>query len=477
VVLEGSSLPPAVVDEATRPFIGRTIDALAASRITGALAAAYAKSQIALYLVQVPAQDFGQDGVLRLRATEGYVGEVVLQGPIQGRDMSLARAYLGKLAAEKPLKRRSLQRYVALIRDIPELNAEVQLKETTELGRMRLEVTARPRTVRFGLAVNNRGTALLGRTQVQGDLNLYSLLRQGDQTRLSLAVPTQARRFQYYSAFHSTPLGTEGTTLSLNLGYLRTRPAFYDLRGNAYSAGVQLSHPLVRTAEKSLYLTAGLDGLNSSNALFGQRLSTDRTRTARLGAAFNWEKPNRYLGASATLSRGLGDVFGGRTLNAQGVDLEFTKLNLRAAFNTRVGKPFVIRLNVAGQMTGDRLPGSEQFALGGEEFGRAYEAALVAGDRAVAGSAEFALRPRKGLPKRIEGSEAYLFMDGGRVSYLARYGFPTQRLNLGSYGGGIRLAVVRRVELQLEAARTMPNKAEFLDRKDTRLIFATRTLF
>lgn len=74
-------------------------------------------------------------------------------------------------------------------------------------------------------------------------------------------------------------------------------------------------------------------------------------------------------------------------------------------------------------------------------------------------------------------SEAYVFVDGGSVWYEARYGFPTQKLSLGSAGGGFRLAVASKTEFQLEAARTLPNVTPFLDRNDTRVIFSVRTIF
>lgn len=476
VRVEGSSLPAPAIEAITRTFVGQRVNGEGVNRIADAVAGAYAKGPIALYTVTVPEQDFA-GGVLRLAAVEGHIAETVIQGEIGGRDMSLVRAYAAQLTSETPLTRRTLQRYVQLIRDIPELNPDVQILPGQTLGEVRLQLTVRPRTFRFGVAVNNRGTALLGRTQVEVDAYAYSLFRQGDQTRLTFAAPTQIDRFQYYAASHRTPIGTNGGTFQVNAGYLRTKPAFADLNGHAYSGGVQFSLPAVRSFSDAVYVTIGLDGLNSDNALFGQRLSQDRTRALRLAASYSHETQNSFFAVFGSGSVGLGDALGGRTLNPEGSELDFKKFNAKALYNTRVAKHFVVRGAVAGQISGDRLPGSEQFALGGDEFGRGYEAALISGDKAVAGSLELALRPQSGLPQLLNGSELYGFIDGGKVWYRARYGFPTDTLKLASVGGGVRVAVKQKVELQVEAARGLTNPLFFIDRKDTRVIFAVRSIF
>jgi hemolysin activation/secretion protein len=476
VRVEGSSLPAAAIEAVTHRFVGSSVDGEGVNRIADAVAAAYKGGPVALYTVTVPAQDFA-GGVLRLTAVEGRIVEAVIQGNVGDRDMGLVRGYVARLTAETPLTRRTLERYIQLIRDVPELNADIQLVPSATLGEVRLQLTLHPRTARFAIAVNNRGTALLGRTQFEGDAYLYSLFRQGDQTRLTVAVPDHPERFQYYAATHRTPIGTDGMTAQVNVGYLRTRPDFLDLNGHAYSAGFQLSHPLVRSFSDAVFVTLGIDGLNSDNALFGQYLSQDRTRAVRAAVSYGHETPDSFFNVSGSASLGLGGALGARTLNPQGTELDFKKLNAKAIYNTRVARQFVLRLDVAGQLSGDRLPGSEQFALGGDEFGRAYEAALVSGDKAVAGSLELAFRPQTGLPAVLSGSELYGFVDGGEVWYRARYGFPTDRLKVASAGGGVRVALAQKVEIQVEAARGLTNPVFFLDRKDTRVVAAIRTIF
>jgi hemolysin activation/secretion protein len=474
VEVAGSTLPPTVLIQATQPFVGRTLDAAGLQQLSDAVAQAYAKSDIGLYTVIVPEQDF-KAGVVHLTAIEGFVQDVVVDGPQDARHRALIDRYVDKMRRERPLTRRSLQRYVSLIRDIPGLRPEVDLVSGDRQGAVKVRVKTRPRTVQAGLGVNNRGTAYLGRTQVQGDVYLSSLATQGDQLRLTAAAPTEKNLFRYYAASYSAPIAATGATLQANAGYLRTRPANTGLKGRARSAGVQVAYPVVRGFDRNLYVTLGLDGLNSDNAFLGYTFSDDRTRAIRASLAYSRIRPKSFAAASAAVSRGLKGL-GARTGDPNLAKLAFTKVNGRLAFNRQIAKPLILRLAAAGQYSHDRLPGSEQFALGGEEFGRAYEASIIAGDYGYAGSVELAFRPQ-GLPDAVAGSEAYGFLDGGKVWHRGRYGLPTASQDLESAGAGLRIAVKQKAVIQLEAAKGLTQPVYYLDRKRWRGVFSVKSLF
>src|SRR3546814_7928692 len=99
-----------------------------------------------------------------------------------------------------------LERYLSLIRDIPGLETEVQLLNLQTAGAVRLVLTLKHDDLDFGLVVNNRGIANLGRTQVQANATANSLFRQGDQTRLTVSLPTDVERFQSRSEEHTSEL-------------------------------------------------------------------------------------------------------------------------------------------------------------------------------------------------------------------------------------------------------------------------------
>ena len=184
--VSGASVPADLITSATKPFIGQTMDADGIQKIAAALSDTYAKSNIALYTIVVPGQDFA-GGALNVRIVEGYIEHVDIQG--QG-DVDLVKAYAEKLTGEHPLSRATLQRYVSLIRDIPGLKADIQLLAGSAAGATRMVIKLDQRDFKIGLSLNNNGNPLLGRTQPQVDLVGYGLLREGEQTTLSLSTAT-----------------------------------------------------------------------------------------------------------------------------------------------------------------------------------------------------------------------------------------------------------------------------------------------
>ena len=447
VVVEGSSLPRARLDGAFAGLIGRPLGQQTIEAAAKAAADLYERSDIALYTIAAPRQDL-TSGVLRLQAIEGYIAQTALQGDVKGRDLKLVAAHAERLTTEKPLKRKTLERRLSLIRDIPGLTAEARLLPGKAPGSVVLVLDLKQRGPTLNLSVNNRGSSLLGRTQLQADLDLYSTFRQGDQTRLTLGLPTDWDRFQYYAVQHSQPIGADGLRLQVSGGYFRTRPD-NGTKGKATFGGAQLTYPLIRSYEHNLYLTGALDGIDSENAVFGQGVATERTRVARAAAAWSLAKPKSQASASATGSFGI-DGLGARTTTGI-ADADFVKANLRGGYDQALGDRFVVRLRAAGQFTSDLLPSSEQFSVGGSEFGRAFEQSIVLGDTGAAGSAELAWRP-PGLPKALDGSEIYGFADAAQVTQTGRFGAPDRDYDLASTGGGVRLAFGKKGGLGLEGA-------------------------
>lgn len=471
VTVEGSSLPKAAFDLAFAPFIGRPLSRAAIQEIAEAAGAVYRRSGMALYTVNAFDQDLSK-GELRLTALEGHVAQVALQGDVRDRDLKLVTAYADALASERPLRRETLERHLSLIRDIPGLSAEAELRPSATPDALILVLTLKQRRSDLALSIDNRGSDILGRTQLQADLSLYGLTRQGDETRLTLAAPTDVRRFQYLALTHSQPIGFDGLRAQVSVGALRTRPKGFPIKGRATTAGAQLSYPLIRSYEQNLILTGAIDALNSTNAVFGQGVSSERTRVVRAAAAWSRTAPRSALSAGATLSAGL-DGLGARVSPGL-ADTSFRKLNLRVSADRALARQAVARLRLGAQLTGDALPDSEKFALGGAAFGRAFEQAAYLGDRAAAAAVEVAWRPV--LPGRLNGSEAYGFVDRAQAVIKRRPGlFDGVTYDTGSAGLGVRVAMNADTAVGVEGAYAYraPTRAE---EKAWRLGFTLRTI-
>ena len=474
VVVDASSLAPGELAAAWRPFVGHLLDTNSLPRITEALEAVYARADIAMYAVTVETQDVA-NGVLRIRMLEGSVERAEITAVAGARNRALVQRYVDKIVAERPLRQSTLQRYVSATRDIPGLDSQVRLETGDADGGMRMKLALRPHPVQLGLAINNQGVAYLGRTQVQADLYFNSVLRQGDQTRLTVAAPWETRLLQSYSVEQVEPIGANGLVATLSANYLRTRPKDTDLLGHATTVGVQLSYPLLRSYDQSLVVSLGADGVNNQNAFLGFTFADDRTRALRATVAYDRQAGRLLLAARGALSLGI-DGLGARATERGSGNPDFRKLNGKVGASFGLGERATLRLNAAGQWTSEHLPATEQFALGGAAFGRGYAASVIAGDYGIAGSAELAYLPAR-MPAVLRGSESFAFIDGGSIGFKTRSGWAPNHATLASAGIGVRAKVADRAVVQLEAAKPIDNRLPFLGRRSWRGVATIRALF
>jgi hemolysin activation/secretion protein len=451
VRLEGSTALAGEIDAIARPFVGRPLDTAGIRAVADAVSAAYGRSGLALYTIVAPQQDLS-GGVLTLRAVEGRIVAVNVTGPRVGEKNKLIRAYAERLTKENPLTRRTLERYLSLIRDIPGVTVDAQLFNAGPAGALRLELKVQQKRFQHDIAFNTRGTPRLGAAQVIASAMGNSVLTQGDQVRATVSVPTAVERFQFGALAYSVPLGSDGLTAVANASYLRTRPKNPPVKGDAFAAGLQLSYPIVRGYKQSLYASGGLDMLNSDNAIYGQQLTSDRQRTLRAGLSYASAAARRSLSASVTGGLGLEGL--GARVDERLSDPDFKKATFQGALNQAVGKRVALRLRVMAQVSDGRLPSTEQMPLGGETFGRAFASAVVTGDHGYAGSAEVGYVPP--IAGKLKGSEVYGFVDGGRAFYRDRLPFVAAvRYDLASAGGGVRFPVGKTLFIGLEAAKAV----------------------
>lgn len=472
VALENSSLPPDHIEAAWRPFIGRAVDAALLTQLTAAIAQLYARSDIALYAVVIPAQT-PADGLLRLSATEGYVNDITVVGTDRRKLVRAIVARASRLTEDRPLRKSTLDRVAALIGDIPGATTEIGFETDPQSGASRAIVKVAGKSAQGSISIDRRGITLLGGTHAQMDIQGNSIFVGADQLRLSILTSTAEDSIQYQSMSYQAPADGDGSTVTLQASRQRTRATILPLDGRAKSYGVQFAHPLWRGSRRSLYLTLGLDGTESHNALLGYTLSNDRVRTARAGASYAAVNAHRLVSVGVTVSRGIG-ALGARATPGQ-AEPGFTKVTLKANVAEAVDDDVAIRAALFGQWSGDRLPASEQAALGGDEFGRAYRASAIAGDIGVAGSVELAWRP-SAIKAPFAGSELYLFADGGSVRMRVREWAPADSWSLASVGAGARIALASSNVLEIEAVRGLTDPVFYAPGK-SRVVVSLRSSF
>lgn len=438
---------PANVGRAAQRFVGRPASADNLAKLAAAMTRAYNRSSVALFTLVIPEQDLS-GGVVTVASAEGHIGSVTLSGERESGPAPLVAKMAAGLTGHRPLPRARFERALGNIADIPGVTVTPSLALGTEQGAVALDLAVDAKKPTLGLGFTTRTSQFVNDGIVEANARGTSLLRSGDETRLSGAAALNFQSLLYIAASHSTPLGAGGTRAEISGAALRTRPKGLAIDGEAWSAGLGVTHPLIRASRRNLVAAARLDYLDSKNALFGSTIAAEKTWTASGSLAFRLSEDRTVVGARIGGAKGL-DFAGARVDPGVG-EVGFLYADASVEANQAIGKVAVVRAAATGRWTRDRLPAAQRFSVGGATFGRAFADGLVNGDRGFAGFGEIAWRPlRSG---KLSKSEIYSFVDYADVTLLARTAIPRTDFRLGSWGGGVRLSYAENATIGLELA-------------------------
>ncbi len=435
---------------------------------------------------------------LRLAVTEGFVAELVLDGAEIGLASRQVRRFLDGLVGQRPLAHAALERALLLASDIPGVEARGLLRPLPgEPGALQLVIRLARRPASGFVNFDNRGYALTGAWQALTVAGLNAFTSLGERTEIAL-LGTEAAGQRFIQLSEELFLGASGLKLRAHAGVGRAEPgstlAAIGYVGETRVGGVALAYPLIRSRPFNLAVSAGFEAFESTveTGSPGTRQSRDSVRALRLGVEMavldGW--PGLLPAAAATtvalrLHRGieaLGASDGDRGTSARaGADFGFTRVTaeltrLQPLLSPTEGWLLSLQGTLAGQWSDDVLPPAEKFYLGGTRLGRGFYAGQVAGDRAIAGSAELQLGrvltlALPGGGKLGLGTQFYLFQDEGRTYDNGPDG---PDLRLSSWGGGVRIQFDEGVQLDLEAVRRRTRNPEGVGarRLDAEALFA-----
>ncbi|MXO64585.1 ShlB/FhaC/HecB family hemolysin secretion/activation protein [Altericroceibacterium endophyticum] len=440
---------PLIVARAAEDFVGQAASIENLRALTAAMSQAYGKSDIALFTVVIPDQDFS-DGTVKIAVAEGYIESVVLTGEVEGRDLDLVRSYAEKLRQEQPLTRPKLERYLSLIRDLPGIDVKPKMQVGSRRGAVRLILELDYLRPTVSVSYNNRSTQLIEAGQVEANAKAYNLFRDGDQTQITGASSTNFKDLLYVSLSHSTPITSEGTRVRASVGHLETQPSGTLVKGTADTASLLITHPVIRSYRTNLNAAFGLDAVDSDSSAFGSVVATEKVRALRAALTGSKKSPERLISGRLTVSQGL-NIFNATAAASQS-DLKFRKANGLVALSQQVITDVIARVRLSGQWTEDPVPVTERFTVGGETLGRAFENGLISSDRGLGSSLELAFRPLSG---DFGPSEIYGFVDYATGDVLARGRFTGASFDMASAGGGVRIGYSDKGMIGLEAARVI----------------------
>jgi len=468
-------------DELTAPYgalVGQQISLDRLYQIANELTARYRNDGYLLSSVVVPAQNI-RDGAIRLQAVEGYLASVTIEGDVHRRD-GLFESLRQQLLADRPLRTATLERAVLLMNDLEGTIAQAILRPAADAGGASdLLVKVATQTVAGTLGATNRGSEVQGPVQYEASLELRSILGLHESTVLSYLQSSDREELWLGSLTHTQRLTAGGLDLVLGGSVSRSDPELgselsaLNLETDTEQASVQLSYPLMRARTRNLRARATLtyhDGLTDSD--FGP-LSKDVITAVRAGLSFDsvdaWSGVNLIdiefsQGVDAFGSSPAGDPFASRI----GGDPEFSKATLYLARLQSLGEKWSILLAASGQAAFSNLLAPEEFAFGGEFYGRAYDPSEVVGDSGLAGKAE--LRFTHDRPGRF-GLTLYGFYEAGKVWRrldASEVGADKEE-SAASAGGGARFTLGRYASAYIEAAVPLNHIVAAEGNDDTRV--------
>ena len=464
VQIEGGTVYPLEQLAAVyQPLIGHETSFSQLIEATRDITRRYQNDGYLLSYAFMPQQSFDQ-GVLRVVLVEGYIKDYQLQG-----DIGPVSAYLDKLVsklkAERPLTRKTFERYTTLMSRVPgvTLQAVVPPPGTTD-GATRLVAVASRKSITTTLnsTDDNRNglQALVGLTS-------NSQTAWGEQLSLSGLFPPGKDKEHYYRLDYSQLLGSEGTQLNLYGARYRSDPRSNVQLSNGlelephrendrFSIGV--SHPFIASPNEMLSVGTRLYAVNDktryrvSNSPLTLEEKTDIRALALEG---DWSKsdPRQLRILSAGLYRGL-DSMGANT-NNELYDLDFFRLRLAGVQSDRFFDNWQGVLSGALYWSADNLPDSERASFGGQNFARGYPDDQATGDKGwgVAYEVNYSFN-REGPWVRV--LQPYVVLDRSKTWFNQ---LPVKGSNLSSAALGVRFGDAKHYNIALEAAKPMSDEA------------------
>jgi hemolysin activation/secretion protein len=452
----------------TNKYVGQLATVEILTVLAQDISSAYAKSDLAFHQVDVAGLD-PETGFVQLNVREGYVTDIVIEGDIAPRWRRRISHMMAPLLKQAPLHRDLYERTLVQISEMPGLQIEAAKRSSDDHGGIQLVITAKRQRPSLILGYNNFGGELVGPNMAEASLQLSGLAMVGAETRIYASAASRVERSRFLAFSHGLPLDRDGTRLTIQAGYLRSK-VFYDLlRGKGVQGGITLSRPLLQRFGKSIHANLSLDFMNLDNAILIYRLTDDRTRAIRLSLRYRENAVDHQIDGELGLSQGI-DIASARASEGLG-KVGFTKIHGRLSVNQMIHPSVVLRLRATGQFSAARLPLVEQMAGGGSDFGRAFSSALISGDDGWSGALEIAWMPQ--LVRSLSSQELFVFVDNATVHYKRRHPYNGATYRLASVGIGSRLQLGERIGVDFGAAHSVRQPYEGI-RDDWRLFMTAR---
>ena len=380
---EGNTLlSKAELDALLAPLLNRPLDFAQLQSSALRVADAY-RAQGWVVNAFLPGQEL-PSGEVTLRIEEAVFGKTLFNGQPAQRvaSQNIEAIFERQQPAGAFLNLNALDRALLLADDLPGVTVSGSMAPGALNGQTDLVLALSDEALLAGnVSSDNTGSVSTGVNRVSAALNLNSPARWGDALSLNLMASAGTR---YVRLGYSVPLGSDGWRLSVNasrLNYELVSDVYKDLnaKGDANSAGLELSYPLVRTRSLNLNTSLSADRKDYFNTSGGATTSTYRAIPVTLAANASVLDSLGGGGANAAslaLTLGSLDLNGSPTQasDASSTQTEghYQKLRYNISRQQQIVPGWSFYGALSGQWANKNLDSSEKFYLGGSAGVRAY---------------------------------------------------------------------------------------------------------
>lgn len=471
--------------------VGQTVSLADIFTIANEATSIYRGDGYILSRVVVPAQDI-INGTVTLQAIEGYVDTVIVDGEVAG-DVGTIQAYGEKIKQSMPLNAADLERYLLLAGDLAGADARGVLGPSpTTPGASQLTIVMDHKPVDGFVAADNRGSRFVGEYIGTAGIGLNSLLGFYEEFNITVATASQFSELAYGEFAATLPVGSEGTTVQARTSYSFSEPGDIlkpaDVDSRSIRASLEGNHPLIRSRTENLFINGRFEWNRFEATAAGLPLSEDDVRVIRLTGTYDFV--DDLLGVNLVrgqLSQGLPwlGATGSDDVNKSRAEgsATFTKLNIDLQRLQRIAPGLNVLVAASGQVSNTALLASEEFGVGGANFGRGYNGSEIIGDHGVAGKVELQYgRSLDDYLGFVNSYQVYSFWDTGIVWNTEQPAGATNGASdtLNSVGAGLRMNVLDAVSVNLEVAHRLgasSNNIENLGLRETRGFFSVIARF
>lgn len=326
---------------------------------------------------------------------EGEIGNVVVEG-VDADTYQLISSYMKPVVGHRAVTQKEFERAIMLVEDIGAISATAEIDYPAGSHLAEVRVIAQQEDKSFGSATLDNPARQFGKEETLSVRQQFlSFLTPGDMLRLEGAVTSDFNLSDVSfsgAVTYRVPFGGAGTYAE---GYLGNVVAHRDASGALVATDVQgntmvaaIGHPFVRSVDTYGYgiveARRSATEVDASGTIYDSAVNV-------IGASWIYGKA---LPGGGAFEYGLNLSAGQRTTSAAGFDdgdQTFMHIRGGAGYEQPVswfGPDSTVRAEFWGQYSPNRLPGLEEFHIGGREDERGYAFAEARGDTGISATLE-----------------------------------------------------------------------------------------